>query len=139
MFGNLDVAKNPCGQISGSKIFHHPWKKTEADYFDKRHKSHFRNVDPIPAEFKRYFKQHHTDVTMTMNNLQNFNPTNKGLTYFEEHDTNKHLNYPTSRPRFESFNYRDTSIPDKINEWKKEGNHLHTHFKHAPSLRVRRL
>ena len=139
MFGNLDVAKNPCGQISGSKIFNTDWKKTEADYFDKRHKSHFRTGEGIPSEFKRYFKQHHTDVTTSMNNLQNFNPTNKGITYFEQHDTNKHINYPTSRPRFESFNYRDTSIPDKIDALKKEGNHLHTYFKHAPALKVRRL
>ena len=136
---DIHVEPNPCGTIESATHYPHPFKKTEAKYINLHHKNHFRTTDGIPAEYSRLFKQHHTSVTPTLNNLINFNPT-IGITQFEEHDTNKMLHGAIgSRPRFEYVNNRNTEIIDKIADIKKPGNHFHKHPEHAQTLRVRRL
>lgn len=134
MFGNLFVESDPTGRVAGDINYHHPFKKPEAKHFDKRHKSHIRNIDGIPMEKKRLFVQHHRSIENDFNNLMNFNPTNKGLTYYEEHKTNKQIHYPLSRPRFDATSFRDTEIPDKIDDWRKDGRHYHIHGKHSQTL-----
>lgn len=136
---DIKVQPNPCGTIEGATHYPHPFKKTEPKYINLHHKNHFRTTPGIPPEYSRLFKQHHTSVTPTLNNLINFNPT-IGLSSFEEHDTNKMLHGAIgSRPRFESVNNRNTEIVDKIQDIKKPGNHFHTRPEHAQTLRVRRL
>ena len=135
MFGNLNVYTDPVGQVAGAYNYHHPFKRSEAEYFDKRHQSFFRNTDGIPMEKERMFVQHSRSIENDFNNLINFNPTNKGLTYYEEHETNKLIHYPLSRPRFLTTAYKDTEIVDKINLWKKEGRHYHNYPEHSQTLK----
>lgn len=137
---HMEYYNHPSGSLlMGAENYHHPFKKTEVDYFDKRHKSLYHKEGDIPPEYKRMFVQHHRSITNDMNNLQNFNPT-IGTTYFEEHDTNKMLHGGVgTRPRYELFNFRDTHIPDKIDNWKKDGNHPHTRPEHSQKLMVRRI
>ena len=136
---DIHAYERPCGTIEGQTTYHHDFKKTEKKYMDLHHKSHFRTTDGIPPEYKRFFKQHSTSVTPTLNNLINFNPT-IGITQFEEHDTNKMLHGGVgSRPRFESVDNRNTEIVDKIDDIKKPGNHLHTKPEHSQTLKIRRL
>jgi len=65
----------------------------------------------------------------------NFNPTSAGLNYYEHNTADKILTYPESRPRFESVNYRDTSIPDKINDMKVDGRIYEKPSHHSQSLK----
>ena len=83
--------------------------------------------------------RHHTSITADMNNLINFNPTSKGLTYFEEHETNKILHYQLSRPRFDAIIMKDTEIVDKIDDMKKQGRHYHSYPQHSHKLTKRRI
>lgn len=136
---DIHAYERPCGTIEGDTHYHHPFKKTNAKYMNLHHKSHFRTTDGIPPEYSRFFHQHKTSVTPTLNNLINFNPT-IGLSSFEEHETNKMLHGGVgSRPRFESVDNRNTEIVDKISDIKKEGRHYHTRPEHSQTLRVRRL
>jgi hypothetical protein len=136
---DINVEPNPTGRIEGDTHYPHPFKKTEKKYMDLHHKPHFRTTDGIPAEYSRFFHQHKTSITPTLNNLMNFNPT-IGLSSFEEHDTNKMLHGGVgSRPRFEHVHNYNTEIVDKISNIKKPGNHYHTRAEHSQTLRVRRL
>jgi hypothetical protein len=137
MFGNLNVATNPVGGIEGAYNYHHPFKRSEAEYFGKHHQSYYRNTDGIPMEKERMFVQHHRSIENDFNNLINFNPTNKGLTYYHEHETNKLIHYPLSRPRFLATAYKDTEIIDKIEKWRKDGRHYHNPPEHSQTLNVR--
>ena len=137
MFGNLNVATNPVGGIEGAYNYHHPFKRSEAEYFGKHHQSYYRNTDGIPMEKERMFVQHHRSIENDFNNLINFNPTNKGLTYYHEHETNKLIHYPLSRPRFLATAYKDTEIVDKIEKWRKDGRHYHNPPEHSQTLNVR--
>ena len=138
-FGNLLYEPNPCGSHHGKNNFHNPFKATAADFMNKRHQNYFRNTDGIPEEYDRMKKIHHTSISNEQNNLMNFNPTSKGLTYFEEHETNKHLHYQLSKPRFENVIMKDTSIVDKIDDYQKDGHHYHKYPSHSHSLKARRL
>jgi hypothetical protein len=137
MFGNLNVATNPVGGIEGAYNYHHPFKRSEAEYFGKHHQSYYRNTEGIPMEKERMFVQHHRSIENDFNNLINFNPTNKGLTYYHEHETNKLIHYPLSRPRFLATAYKDTEIVDKIEKWRKDGRHYHNPPEHSQTLNVR--
>ncbi len=139
-FGNLKPEPDPCGTISNNKHFHHQVHKVnETDMEKKVNKNHFRSTPAYPAEFKRMNVRHHTSITANMNNLINFNPTSKGLTYFEEHDTNKILHYQLSRPRFDAVIMRETEIVDKIDDMKKAGTHYHAYPQHSHRLTKRRI
>lgn len=130
----------PCGTMEGRYHFSHPFKLNEEDYFLKRNQNHFRNTDGIPEEYKRYFKQHHTSVTANMNNLINFNPTRGSeATKFEHHDTEKHLHYEKSKPRYNEITNKDTEIVDKIDDMKKSQPQFSIFTEHSQKLRVRRL
>jgi hypothetical protein len=54
--------------------YHMPFKKNEINFFNKRHKSHNRQIGQIPSQ--KHNVKYNTSVTMDLNNLQNFNPTN---------------------------------------------------------------
>jgi hypothetical protein len=137
---HIEYYNNPSGSLlMGAENYHHPFRKTENMFFNKHHKSLYHKEGGISDEFKRTFHQHHRSVTNDINNLQNFNP-NIGITYYKEHDTNKMLNGAVgTRPRYELFNFRDTSIPDKIDNWKKDGDHPHTRPEHSHKLMIRRI
>ena len=130
----------PCGTMEGRYHFSHPFKLNEEDYFLKHHKNYFRSTDGIPEEYKRYFKQHHTSVTANMNNLINFNPTRGSeATKFEHHDTEKHLHYEKSKPRYNEITNKDTEIVDKIDDMKKSQPQFSIFKEHSQRLNIRRL
>ena len=52
--------------------------------------------------------------------MYNFNPTHREMSYYHPHETDKLFHHNISRPRFEKEILRDTSIPDEINEIKKD-------------------
>tara|TARA_B110001450_G_scaffold50897_1_gene47520 strand:+ start:633 stop:1109 length:477 start_codon:yes stop_codon:yes gene_type:complete len=133
MFGVNFVSTNPTGTITDIGKGTNPY---DVNFIDRNYKSYYRNTAGIPSEYDRLDKIHHTSVTNELNNTMNFNATNEGLTYYEEHDTNKHLNYPESRPRFEAVSYRDTEIVDKINSMKVEGRHYENPIEHSQNLKV---
>lgn len=133
----VEYYERPSGSLlMGADNYHHLFKKREHNIFKKHHPSVYHKEGELAPEMKRRFYQHHTSVTNDLNNNMNFNPT-KETTYFEEHETNKHLHYPNTKPRYEIFNFRDTVSIDKIDDWKKDGNHPHTRLEHSNSLKVR--
>lgn len=136
---DMKYYENPSGSLlMGKNNYHHPFKKTEADFFKKHHKSVSHKKGDIPPEFKRRFHQHESSVTNDFNNLMNFNPT-MGNTFFDEHETNNMLHGGVgTRPRYEVFNYKDTFHTNKIDNWKKPGNHTHTILEHSQKLNVRK-
>jgi hypothetical protein len=133
MFGTQFVETDPCGTM---KDIGKGNKPIDVNFHDALNKSYFRNTEGIPPEYSRYFKQHHTSITNDLNNLMNFNPTSAGQTYYEHNDADKMLHYPESRPRFESVNYRDTSIPNKINDMKVDGRIYEKPIEHSQGLKV---
>lgn len=136
---HTEYYKHPSGSLLiGADKYHNPFKRTENDFFNKHHKSLYHKEGGISPEFAKTFYQHHTSVTNELNNTMNFNPT-IGVTYYEEHDTNKHLHYPKTKPRYELFNFRDNIVTDKIDDWKKEGNHHHSLPEHSQKLNIRRI
>lgn len=131
--------ENPSGSLlKGHTNYHHLFKKTENDFFNKRHKSINHKEGQLAPEYKKTFYQHHTSVTNELNNTMNYNPT-MGITYYKEHETNMHLNYPKTRPRYEISNLRDNVVNDKIEDWKKPGEHFHTLPSHSHKLNIRRI
>jgi hypothetical protein len=139
MFGNQIYEDNPTGRVAGKTHFHHPFKLNEINYYLKHNKNYFRNTDGIPYEKSRFFKQHHSSVTVDMNNLGNFNPTNKGITYFKEHDTNNHIHNTKSHLRLENVSNYDNSINEKIEAWRKPGKHYHNRPEHSQTLNIFRM
>ena len=137
---DIKYSERPCGGIAGRYHYHHPFKYSEEDYFNKHHKNYFRNTDGIPEEYDRYFKQHHTSVTVDMNNLGNFNPTRGSeATKFEHTETEKHLHYEKSKPRYNEITHKNTEIVDKINDMKKPQPQFSIFSEHSQRLNIRRL
>jgi hypothetical protein len=137
---DIKYSERPCGGIEGKYHYHHPFKYSEEDYFNKHHKNYFRNTDGIPEEYDRYFKQHHTSVTVDMNNLGNFNPTRGSeATKFEHTETEKHLHYEKSKPRYNEITHKNTEIVDKINDMKKPQPQFSIFSEHSQRLNIRRL
>lgn len=146
MFGLNNVAANEVGELSTEKMKnnhahrHFPFDKTQIDIFNKHHKSHNRPSNGVPPEFSRLNQKYNTSTTNELMKTLLFNPTRGSeKTKFEETDTNMHLLYPKSKPRFESVDNRDTSIPDKIEALRKPGRHYHSYPQHSSSLRIRRI
>ena len=123
MFGlETDYYKNPVGSINIEKTqeFNTPWRKSEVNFFNKHHKSqHYYNdgINIIPY----YNKQYNTSIEV--NHLENINYNSTiGQTYYEEHQTNKHLNNmrDISKHKFNNGEgFKNTLIVDEINEMRK--------------------
>ena len=146
MFGLQAVEPNECGELNTTKIKdnhahrHFPFDKTIIDVFNKHHKSYNRPANGVPAEYARYNQRYNTSTTNELLKTMHFNPTmgSEKMKYHET-DTNMHLLYPKSKQRYLSINNRDTSIPDKIDAWKKPGRHYHSYPQQSHSLKIRRI
>ena len=146
MFG-LNYVPHEVGELNTTKVKNHsahkhfPFDKGQIDIFNKRHKSYNRMIGSgMPPEFSRYNQRYNTSTTNEILKTMHFNPTmGSERQKFHEHETNMHLWYPKSKPRFEAENHRDTEIVDKINAWKKPGNHYQAYPEHSHTLRLRRL
>lgn len=147
MFGLQDPQPNECGELNTTKVSghthhrHFPFNKKAVSDFIKHHKSYNRSYgNGVPAEFKRYNQRYNTSTTSELMKTSLFNPTRGSeKTKFYEHETNMHLLYEKSKPRFESVDNRDTEIVDKINAMKKPGPHFEKRHEHSSSLRIRRI
>ena len=147
MFGLQNVETHECGELNATKSLghnghkHFPFSKAQVSNFIKHHKSYNRSEgNGVPAEFSRFKNITHTSTTNELLKTMHFNPTmGSEKTKFHEHETNMHLLYEKSKPRFESVNNRDTEIVDKINEMKKPGPHYEKRAEHSSRLRVRRI
>ena len=133
MFGVNFVSTDPSGTIKDIGKGTNPY---DVNFQDKLNKPYFRNTESIPPEYERLQKQHNTSVTNELNNNLNFNATSAGISYFEHHDTHKMLHYPESRPRFETENYRNTEIVDKINDARVDGRIYQNPIEHSQNLKV---
>lgn len=137
---DIKYHERPCGNIEGPYRFSNPFKLNEEDYVQKHFKNYHRSTDGIPEEYDRYFKQHHTSVTVDMNNLGNFNPTRGSeATKFEHTETEKHLHYEKSKPRYNEITHKNTEIVDKIDDIKKKQPQFSIFSEHSQRLNIRRL
>ena len=147
MFGLQDPQTNECGELNTTKSTghhahrHFAFSKQQVSNFIKHHKSYNRMVGPgVPAEYARYNQRYNTSTTNELMKTMHFNPTmGSEKTKFHEHETNMHLLYEKSKPRFEAVNNHDTEIVDKINAMKKPGPHYEKRAEHSSRLRVRRI
>lgn len=147
MFGLQNPEPHECGELNATKVKghhghkHFPFDKGVIDIFNKRHKSYNRTYGRgNPPEFSRLNQRYNTSTTNELLKTALFNPTmGSEKQKFMEHETNMHLLYPKSKPRFEAVNNRDTEIVDKIDAWKKPGKHYHAYPQHSHTLRLRRL
>ena len=136
MFGlNIPYYKDEIGELNGANNYHYPFRKTEVDFFAKHHKNHFRTMEGVVDPKSHYSKYQHDHVTSSMNQLQNFNPTNKIHTYFEESESHRTLHQKDQRPRFETVIGKDTEIVDKIDFMKKKETPL-VPFSHSHKLDI---
>jgi len=147
MFGlNVYVQPNPVGTIDATKQnnYNIQFRKNDANLMitEQHTDNNFRQIGSLPPQYPDHYKIHHHSVTMDLNNLQNFNSTSPGITYFEEHDTNKHINnmlksgqgmhsHPANKT---TPNHRDTTIPDKIEKWRKNNNVFQVEASHNHKL-----
>jgi len=146
MFG-LNYVPDEVGELNSTKVKghhghkHFPFDKGVIDIFNKHHKSYNRMIGSgMPPEFSRLNQRYNSSTTNEILKTMHFNPTRGSERQkFEEHQTNMHLWYPKSRPRFENENHRDTEIVDKIQAWKKPGKHYQAYPQHSQTLRLRRL
>jgi hypothetical protein len=147
MFGLQDPQPNEVGELNTTKIKghhghkHFPFNKNAIDIFNKHHKSYNRLYGRgNPPEFSRLNQRYNTSTTAELMKTSLFNPTRGSEKLsFHEHETNMHLHYPKSRPRYESVSNHNTEIIDKIEAWKKPGNHYYRRPEHSQTLRIRRL
>jgi len=108
----------------------------------------FRRLPPNPRigllETPAGFELNSTQVIgrvgdFLKHNLQNFNPTSPGITYFKEHETNKHIHHGGmhSHPANKTTPiHRDTTVPDKIEKWRKRSNIFEVEASHSHKLEV---
>lgn len=144
MFGlNVFVEPDPTGRIDATKQdnYNIQFRKPDAKLMINEDitDNYFRQVGDIPPQYPYHSKIHHEHVTINMNNLQNFNPTSKGLTYFEEHETNKHIHhggYHSHPPNKTKPNYRDNTVTNKIDKWRKSNNVFEKPIEHSMTLKI---
>lgn len=144
MFGlNVFVENDGIGRVDSTRedSYNIPFRKTDAKYFISQPatKSYNRQYGDIPPQYDSHSVIHHESVTMNLNNLQNFNPTSPGITYFEEHDTNKHIHYGGmhSHPANRNIHdFRNTKIVDEIDDLRKGINFFEKPKSHSLSLKV---
>jgi len=126
MFGlGSDYYKNPVGSINIEKTqeFNTQWRKSEPYYFNKHHKSQHYYNDGI--EIMPYYNEKY-NTSIYANHLNNINYNSTiGQTYYEEHETNKHLNKERhiSKHKFSGGEgFKNSLIVDEINEMRKNKN-----------------
>ena len=136
MFGlNIEYYKDEVGELSGNLNYHMPFRKTEINYFQKHNKNHVRTTEGVEETIPYHKKYQHDHVTSSLNYLQNFNPTNKIHTYFEETEAHRALHNKDQRPRFETVIGKDTEIVDKIDFMRKKPV-PHVPFSHSHKLDI---
>lgn len=138
---NIEPHEFPTGTLNTTKYmdtnYHMPFKKSNANFFNKHHKSYNRQIGQIPSQ--KHNVKYNTSVTMDFNNLQNFNPT-IGQIYFEEHETNKTLRHDKHPSRdIEFTNYSYNKIIKEIDEIKKNNNVYHAYKNHSQTLQPVRV
>lgn len=115
--------------------YHHLFRKDDIDFFNKHHKSTIRNIEGVSSTIPHEELYQHTSVTSLMNDLGNFNPTNKGLNYYEETESHKALHNTEQRPRMGYHDNYNLDIPDKIDFMsKKKLPHTLSNMIHSLSL-----
>ena len=147
MFGLNVFIPDPVGTINERKQdnYNIQFRKNDAKLMitEQHTGNNFRQIgSSLPPQYPDHYKIHHRSVTMDLNNLQNFNPTSPGITYFEEHDTNKHIHnmlksgqgMHSHPPNKTTPNHRDTTIPDKIEKWRKNNNVFQVEASHSHKL-----
>ena len=121
---NMDFKEHiPHGQLNDKteRDIHLPFSKNEIDFFIKRNQSTIREIEGH-THTNNYKLQELTQKSPTItvfNDLYNFNPTHKEMSYYHPHDTDKLIHHPDDKPRFEKQFIYDVSIPDKIEARKK--------------------
>ena len=138
---NIQPQEFPTGTLNTTKYndtnYHMPFKKNEINFFNKRHKSHNRQIGQIPSQ--KHNVKYNTSVTMDLNNLQNFNPT-IGQVYFAEHETNKTLRHDKHQSKDIDFtNYSYNRIVKEIDEIKRDDNVFHSYKHHSQTLQPVRV
>ena len=98
MFGlNVFVEPQPTGTIDATKQdkYNIQHRNTDAKLFvtEEHTDNNFRQEGSLPSQIPHHYVIHHDSVTMHLNNLQNFNPTSAGVTYYKEHETNMHIHH----------------------------------------------
>ena len=144
MFGlNVFVEPDPTGRIDATKQdkYNIQFRKNDANLMitEQHTDNYFRQEGDIPSQIPHYYKIHHESVTMNLNNLQNFNSTNPGITYFQEHETNKHIHggkFHGHLPNETKPNHRDNTITDKIEKWRKRSNVFESPAEHSHKLNI---
>jgi len=144
MFGlHIFAQPDPTGTIDALKQdnYNIQFRKNDSKLMIKEDitGNYFRQEKDIPPQYPYHYKIHHEHVTINMNNLQNFNPTSKGLTYFEEHETNKHIHhggFHSHPPNKTKPNHRDNTVTDKIDKWRKSNNVFEKHPDHSMRLKI---
>ena len=144
MFGlNVFVEPEPTGTIDATKQdkynIHH--RNTDAKLFvtEEHTVNNHRQTGSLPPQIPYHYKIHHDSVTMHLNNLQNYNPTSACITYFKEHETNKHIHHGGmhSHPANKTTpNHRDTTVPDKVDKWRKRSNIFESPAEHSHRLNI---
>ena len=131
MFGlNVFVEPDGTGQINAKKQddYNIHFRKPDANLMitEKHTDNYFRQEGDIPSQ-------------MNLNNLQNYNPTSAGVSYFKEHETNKHIHHGGyhSHPANETKpDHKDTKIVDKIEKWRKPNIGFEKPREHSHRLEV---
>ena len=140
---NIQPQDYPTGTLNTTRYtdtnYHMPFKKSEIDFFNKRHKSFNRQLGQIPSQIPYHNVKYNTSVTMDFNNLQNFNPT-IGQVYFKEHQTNTTLRHDKHASKDIDFtNYSYNRIVKEIDELKKDDNVFHAYKHHSQTLQPVRV
>ena len=138
---NIQPQEFPTGTLNTTTFmdtnYHMPFKKNEINFFNKRHKSHNRQIGQIPSQ--KHNVKYNTSVTMDLNNLQNFNPT-IGQVYFAEHQTNTTLRHNKHQSKdIEFINYPYNRIVKEIDEIKRDDNVFHAYKHHSQTLQPVRV
>ena len=140
---NVFVEPDPTGTIDATRQdkynIHH--RKNDASLMIKENHTdnYFRQEGDIPSQIPHHYVIHHDSVTMNLSNLQNFNATSPGITYFAEHATNKHIHHGGmhSHPANKTTpQHRDTTVPDKIDKWRKRSNIFESPAEYSHKLNV---
>lgn len=144
MFGlNVFVEPDPTGRIDATKQdnYNIQFRKPDAKLMINEDitGNYFRQEKDILPQYPYHSKIHHEHVTINMNDLQNFNACSKGLTYFEEHETNKHIHhggFHSHPPNKTKPNHRENTVTDKIDKWRKSNNVFEKHPDHSMRLKI---
>jgi len=147
MFGlHIFPEPNPTGRIDATKQdnYNIQFRKPDAKLMINEDitGNYFRQEKDIPPQYPYHYKIHHESVTMNLNNLQNFNSTSPGITYFEPHETERHF-HNSSHGSFKSHpankttpNHRDNTVTDKIDKWRKASNVFEKPEEHSMKLKI---